>query len=148
MAVLDHSDVSGIEEYQAMQWRVRQLLCDRTGYFAEPKDMRRPGWLTLDVFDALDTYYGWTRQPTTHGYVRGMNDWLVRLRREISLDGQPPGARRAAALQDVKAELFDDDTTPQERGRSGGGGGNVWLWIGAGILISQVVRFIGTASGG
>ena len=35
-----------------------------------------------------------------------------------------------------------------ERAGGGSGGGTIWLWIGAGILISQLVRFFTSMGGG
>ena len=136
MAIIDGADVAGIEEYQSMQWQVRQFLCDRTGYNLDPQELRLPDWLTLEVFDALDQYYGWTRQPVTQIWVRRLNDWMARVRREAALGEMPPDVRKRAAVEESKA------AAPQEKGSQ------IWLWIGAGILISQIVRFIGSAGGG
>ncbi len=136
MAVIDGADVAGIEEYQSMQWQVRQFLCDRTGYNLEPQELRIPDWLTLEVFDALDEYYGWTRQPAVQIWVRRLNDWMARVRREAALGEMPPDVRKRAVVEESKA------AAPQDKGSQ------IWLWIGAGILISQIVRFIGSASGG
>ncbi|WP_396272654.1 hypothetical protein [Hyphomonas sp.] len=136
MAIIDGTDVAGIEEYQSMQWQVRQFLCDRTGYNLEPQELRIPDWLTLEVFDALDQYYGWTRQPATRIWVRRLNDWMARVRRQAALGEMPPEARRRAVVEESKA------AAPQDKGSQ------IWLWIGAGILISQIVRFIGSAGGG
>ena len=136
MAIIDGADVAGIEEYQSMQWQVRQFLCDRTGYNLAPQELRIPDWLTLEVFDALDQYYGWTRQPVTQIWVRKLNDWMARVRREAALGEMPPDVRKRAVVEESKA------AAPQEKGSQ------IWLWIGAGILISQIVRFIGSAGGG
>jgi hypothetical protein len=129
MAIIDHAEVGGIEEYQSLQWQVRQFLCDRTGFHLDPQVLRVPDWLTLEAFDALDQYYGWTRQPTTNTYVRRLNDWLARLRREMA--GHPP----------APAERQDVIPPASERGSQ------IWLWIGAGILLLQVVRFVAGAGG-
>ncbi|MBA4340185.1 MAG: hypothetical protein C0421_15255 [Hyphomonas sp.] len=136
MAIIDGADVAGIEEYQSMQWQVRQFLCDRTGYNLQPQELRLPDWLTLEVFDALDHYYGWTRQPVTQIWVRKLNDWMARVRREAALGEMPPDVRKRAVVEESKV------AAPQEKGSQ------IWLWIGAGILISQIVRFIGSAGGG
>ena len=134
VAVLDHPDVAGIEEFQALQWRVRQFLCDRTGYNADPQALRTPDWLTADVFQALDEYFGWTRQPVTQSWLRHQNDWLVRVRRQIDWEAMPEAQRKQAALAETKAE------------KSGSGGWS-WLWLGAGILAWQVIRAM-TGNGG
>ena len=147
LRIIDDADVAGIEEYQAMQWRVRDFICDRTGFNTEPQALRVPDWLTLDVFDALDGYYGWTRQPVMNGWVRRLNDWLARVRRELAMAAMPPAERKQALLAETKADLFG--TKDGERaGGSSGGGGAIWLWIGAGILISQLVRFFAGMGGG
>lgn len=147
LRIIDDADVAGIEEYQAMQWRVRDFLCDRTGFNTEGQALRVPDWLTLDVFDALDGYYGWTRQPVMNGWVRRLNDWLVRVRRELAMAAMPPAERKQALLAETKADLFG--TKDGDRaGGSSGGGGTIWLWIGAGILISQLVRFFAGMGGG
>ncbi|MGA1343663.1 MAG: hypothetical protein ACO33A_11605 [Hyphomonas sp.] len=135
MAVLDHPDVAGIEEFQALQGRVRQFLCDRTGFSGNPQALRTPDWLTADVFQALDAYFGWTRQPVTLSWLRQQNDWLVRVRNQIAWDAMPEGQRRKAALAQVRA------------GKSRSAGGWVWLWIGAGILVIQVARALSSAGG-
>jgi len=136
MAIIDGADVAGIEEYQSMQWQVRQFLCDRTGYNLEPQELRVPDWLTLEVFDALDQYYGWTRQPVTQIWVRRLNDWMARVRREAALGAMPRVARKRAVIEESKT------APPQEKGSQ------IWLWIGAGILISQLVRFFTSGGGG
>jgi hypothetical protein len=133
MAVLDHPDVAGIEEFQALQARVRQFLCDRTGFSGDPQALRTPDWLTADVFQALDTYFGWTRQPVTLSWLRKQNDWLVRVRNQIAWEAMPEAQRRKAALAQVRAE------------KNRGGGGWIWLWIGAGILALQVARAVYSA---
>lgn len=134
LAVLDHPDVTGIEEFQALQWRVRQFLCDRTGYNADPQALRTPDWLTADVLRTLDEYFGWTRQPVTQSWLRQQNDWLVRVRKQIDWEAMPKEQRKQAALAEIKAE-------------KSGGGGLVWLWIAIGILGSQVIRAL-TGGGG
>lgn len=136
MAIIDGADVAGIEEYQSLQWQVRDFLCDRTGYNLEPQELRIPDWLTLEVFDALDQYYGWTRQPVTQIWVRRLNDWMARVRREAALGEMPPEVRKRAVVEESKA------AAPQEKGSQ------IWLWIGAGILISQIVRFFISGGGG
>jgi len=145
LQVIDDADVAGIEEYQAMQWKVRDFLCDRTGFNLQPQVMRAPDWLTLEVFDALDHYYGWSRQPVMNGWVRQLNDWLVRVRRELALAAMPAADRKQARLAEAKADLFG--AKDGERTGGGSGGGAIWLWVGAGILISQVVRFFMSAGG-
>jgi len=133
MVVLDHPDVAGIEEFQALQWRVRQFLCDRTGYNGEPQALRTPDWLTADVFRTLDEYFGWTRQPVTQSWLRQQNDWLVRVRKQIDWEALPAAQRKQVELADKQAEKK--------------GGGLIWLWVGAGILIVQVIRAL-TGNGG
>lgn len=133
MVVLDHPDVAGFEEFQALQWRVRQFLCDRTGYNGDPQALRTPDWLTADVFRTLDEYFGWTRQPVTQSWLRQQNDWLVRVRKQIDWEAMPAAQRKQAELADKQAEKK--------------GGGLIWLWVGAGILIVQVVRAL-TGNGG
>ena len=61
---------------------------------------------------------------------------MVRVRREISLGEMPPDVRKRAVTEETKA------AAPQEKGSQ------IWLWIGAGILISQIVRFLGSAGSG
>jgi hypothetical protein len=135
LSVIDDDAVSGIEEYQTMQWRVRQFLCDRTGMFLDPPQQRVPDWLTLPVFDALDQYYGWTRQPVTNAYVRQLNDWMAGLRRTMAAPLKSKADHRREALAELSA---GPDTSK---------GSSKWLWIGAGILIFQVVRVLGGLGG-
>lgn len=146
LRVIDDTDVAGIEEYQGMQWKVRDFLCDRTGFNTEPQSLRLPDWLTLDVFDSLDQYYGWTRQPVMNGWVRRLNDWLARVRRALAMATMPAAERKQALLAETKADLFG--AKDGERAGGGSGGGTIWLWIGAGILISQLVRFFASMGGG
>jgi hypothetical protein len=158
MAIIDGEDVAGIEEYQSMQWQVRQLVCDRTGYNLEPPELRIPDWLTLEVFDALDQYYGWTRQPVMQSWVRRLNDWMVRVRRELAWLATPKEERKQAELNRLLGKGAPEGIRPVhlskgqsrwEHEPSGEGkGSQIWLWIGAGILLSQIVRFIGSAGGG
>jgi hypothetical protein len=141
MAIIDGADVAGIEEYQSMQWQVRQFLCDRTGYNLEPPELRLPDWLTLEVFDALDQYYGWTRQPVTQIWVRRLNDWLVRVRDRLAWAKTPRAPETPIAHAIEASPGFWQRATDV-------GNGSFWLWVGAGILISQLVRFLGSSGGG
>lgn len=111
--VIEREEVSGIEEYQAMQWQVRQLLCDRTGMHLEPPQLRLPDWLTLAVFDQLDSYYGWTRQPTTNGYVRRLNDWLASVRKDVEIQALPKADRKKHELQRALGEMDLGGPAPQ-----------------------------------
>jgi hypothetical protein len=147
LAVIDGDEISSIDQYQTMQQQVRQLICSRTNGFDRDAGMRLPDWLSLEVFDALDTYYGWTRETTTSPYVKGLNDWLVRVRRAIELEAAPGRARNQAQLEDATAGLFGPKDRPADTERSGKGSA-IWLWIGAGILISQLVQFFVRLGGG
>lgn len=148
LRVIDDADVAGIEEHQGMQWKVRDFLCDRTGFNTDPQVLRLPDWLTLDVFDALDQYYGWTRQPVMNGWVRRMNDWLVRVRRDMAMAAMPEDLRGRTAFEETRDALFGGKEDRQPAGHTSSGGGTIWLWIGAGILISQLVRFFASMGGG
>ena len=147
LAVIDGDDISSIDQYRTMQAQVRELLCDRTNFFDSAAGMRLPGWLSLEVFDALDTYYGWSRETTTIPYLKGLNDWLVRVRRAIELEAASDTARNQAQLEDATAKLFGPKDRPAEAERSSKGSA-IWLWIGAGILISQLVQFLARINGG
>lgn len=135
-ARLEDNEVAGIDEFQALQWRVRQLLCDRTGYNLEPQQIRRPMWLSLEVFDTLDNFYGWTTQPTTHPYVRRLNDWLAKVRTDIAWYAAPQEARKQAVLQ----ELTGADK--EERGSL------LWLGAAGGILGYALFQFFTRHNGG
>lgn len=153
MAIVEADEVSGIEDYQALQWQVRGFLCDRTGYNLEPQEMRRPDWLTLEVFDALDGYFGWTRQPVTQPWVRKMNDWLVRVRKRIVWENMPEKERTALRSTAMERSGALPDTPESNRSmwnsdNQGESGSLRWLFIGAGIIIYGVVQFFIRASGG
>lgn len=147
LEIIDGDEVSSIDQYQTMQQQVRQLICSRTNGFDRDAGMRLPDWLSLEVFDALDTYYGWSRETTTSTYVKGQNDWLARVRRAIELGAAPSRARNHAALEDATANLFGPKDRAAQADRSGKGSA-MWLWIGAGILIFQLVQFLARLSGG
>jgi hypothetical protein len=135
-ARLEDNEVAGIDEFQALQWRVRQLLCDRTGYNLEPQQIRRPIWLTLEVFDTLDQFYGWTTQPTTHPYVRRLNDWLAKVRTDIAWYAAPQEARKQAVLQDLTG------ADKEERGSL------LWLGAAGAILGYALYQFFTRHNGG
>jgi hypothetical protein len=135
-ACLDDNDVAGIDEFQALQWRVRQLLCDRTGYNLEPQEIRRPIWLTLEVFDTLDQHFGWTHQPTTNPFLRRLNDWLARVRTDIAWYAAPQKARKQALLKDMKS------ADKEERGSM------AWLGAAAGIIGYALFQFFTRNAGG
>lgn len=145
MAIVEADEVSGIEDYQTLQWRVRDFLCDRTGYYLEPQEVRRPDWLTLDLFDALDGYFGWTRQPVTQVWVRKMNDWLVRVRRQIALESLPKEERKKAELSRALEEMGQPHTETRPD-KTGGGIG--WLGAAGGIIGYALFQFFTRSSGG
>jgi hypothetical protein len=141
MAIVEADEVAGIEDYQMLQWRVRQLLCDRTGYHLEPRELRTPDWLTLPVFDALDGYFGWTRQPVTEPWIRSLNDWLVRVRNVIVLQSLPLKERERLDREAKRAERTGKINNSPDQAREGSGkGGTFWMIVAVIILVSQVVR--------
>lgn len=153
MTIVEADEVSGIEDYQSLQWQVRNFLCDRTGYNLEPQEMRRPDWLTLELFDALDGYFGWTRQPVTQPWVRKMNDWLVRVRKRIVWENMPEKERAALRSTAMERSGAIPDTPASNRStwssdNEGESGSLRWLFIGAGIIIYGVVQFFIRTSGG
>ncbi|MBA3068785.1 MAG: hypothetical protein FP825_09915 [Hyphomonas sp.] len=135
-ACLDDNDVAGIDEFQTLQWRVRQLLCDRTGYNLDPQEIRRPVWLTLEVFDTLDQHFGWTHQPTTNPFLRRLNDWLSRVRTDIAWYAAPQEARKQALLKDMKS------ADKEERGSM------AWLGAAGGIIGYALFQFFTRNAGG
>lgn len=152
MAIVEADDVAGIEDYQALQWQVRQLLCDRTGYYLEPQELRVPDWLRLDVFDALDGYFGWSRQPALQPWVRGLNDWLVRVRKRIVWNAMPKAEQdalrmtareRSGAIPDGPATENNVWATPDDGGKSGFG----WLAMAGGIIGYAIFQFVMRVSG-
>lgn len=145
MAILEADDVSGIEDYQSLQWQVRNFLCDRTGYNQDTQALRRPGWLTLELFDALDGYFGWTRQPVTQPWIRQMNDWLARLRQRIVWEDMPETERRKAEIRQT-VEALGQTGPDSASGKTGGGLG--WLAMAAGILAYALYQFFTRGSGG
>lgn len=151
MAIVEAEAVSGIEDYQALQWQVRGFLCDRTGYNLEPQELRRPDWLTLELFDALDGYFGWTRQPVTQPWVRQLNDWLVRLRKRIVWENMPEkdrAALRSAAMERSGAIPETPVSSKSQWSSEGESGSLRWLFVGAGIIIYGIVQFFLRTSGG
>ncbi len=77
---LDATEISGIDEYQELSSRVREFLCDRTGFYIENmKAPIRPPWLTADVMDALESHFGWSRQASTMSWEQKQNSWVARL---------------------------------------------------------------------
>lgn len=145
MAIVEADEVSGIEDYQALQWQVRGFLCDRTGYNLEPPELRRPDWLTLEVFDALDGYFGWTRQPVTHAWVRKMNDWLVHVRRQIALESMPKEERKKVELSRALEEMGQSRVETRSD-KTGSGIG--WLGMAGGIIGYALFQFFTRNSGG
>lgn len=145
MAIVEADEVSGIEDYQTLQWRVRDFLCDRTGFNLDPPELRRPDWLTLELFDALDGYFGWTRQPVTHAWVRKMNDWLVRVRRQIALESMPKEERKKVELSRALEEMGQSraETRPDKTGSGIG-----WLGMAGGIIGYALFQFFTRNSGG
>lgn len=151
MAIVEADEVGGIEEYQNLQWRVRGFLCDRSGFNLDTPELRRPDWLSLEVFDALDGYFGWTRQPATHPWVREQNDWMVRLRKRIVWEDMPEKERanlRSTAME--RSGAIPDGPGPghsrpgNEDSRENGS--LRWLFIGVGIIIYAIVQFVLRAS--
>ncbi|MFN7179791.1 hypothetical protein [Hyphomonas sp.] len=145
MAIVEADEVSGIEDYQTLQWRVRDFLCDRTGFNLDPPELRRPDWLTLDLFDTLDGYFGWTRQPVTQVWVRKMNDWLVRVRRQIAVESLPMEERKKAELSRALEEMGQPHTETRPD-KTGGGIG--WLGAAGGIIGYALFQFFTRNSGG
>lgn len=152
-ACLDDNDVAGIDEFQTLQWRVRQLLCDRTGYNLEPQEIRRPVWLTLEVFDTLDQHFGWTHQPTTNPFLRRLNDWLSRVRKRIVWNAMPKAEQdrlrmmareRSGAIPDGPAADKSRWSTPN----NDDSGSMAWLGAAAGIIGYALFQFFTRNAGG
>lgn len=147
MAIVEADEVGGIEEFQNLQWRVRSFLCDRSGFNLDTPELRRPDWLSLEVFDALDGYFGWTRQPPSQEWVRRQNDWMVRLRKRIIWEAMPEKERanlrstameRSGAIPDSPNAGKSQWSTESE----GESGSLRWLFAGIGIIIYAIVQFV------
>ena len=147
MAIVEADEVGGIEEFQNLQWRVRSFLCDRSGFNLDTPELRRPDWLSLDVFDALDGYFGWTRQPASQEWVRRQNDWMVRLRKRIIWEAMPEKERaslRSSAMERSGA-IPDSPNAGKSRystENEGESGSLRWLFAGVGIIIYAIVQFV------
>ena len=88
------------------------------------------------MFDTLDQHFGWTRQPTTHPYVRRLNDWLDRVRTDIAWYAAPQEARKQALRKDIKA------ADSEERGSF------AWLGVAGGIIGYALFQFFTRNPGG
>ncbi len=137
---LNQPDLEGIDEYRAMQWHVRGLICHATGYYSDAQELQLPPWLTLRVFDDLDAQFGWVRQPSSHPAERHMNAWLRRVREEADWHSMPQEVRKQRELDRLLGRTPESPNgTPD--------GSNTWLFIGAGILVFVVIRAL-TGLGG
>lgn len=136
VAMLNATELDGIDEYRAMQWQVRQFICHATGYFEEGQDVVRPPWLTIEVFDTLDTQYGWTRQPSGHVSERHMNAWMREVRKKIEWHSITYDQRVELERQKLRRRQSDQPI------RDDYFGSNIWLFIGVGILATVVLRVL------
>jgi hypothetical protein len=77
---LDAPEISGIDDYQDLSVRVREFLCDRSGFYIDGlKTPMRPPWLTADVMDAFESHFGWSRQTSSMTWEQKQNSWVSRL---------------------------------------------------------------------
>ena len=139
-AFFSQPDLEGIDEFRALQWQVRNYLCHATGYYAQSGDVQVPPWLTLRVFDDLNTQFGWVRQPSSHPAERHLNAWLRRVREALDWHEMPQEERKQRELDKLLGRTPENPKgTPD--------GSNTWLFVGAGILLFVVLRAL-TGLGG
>lgn len=150
LAIVEAPEVSGIDEYQALQWRVRDWLCNETGYFADPQNLAAPAWLSLAELEALDTYFGWTAQPSRQAWIRDKNDWMLRLKEQVAWNALPEKVRKQREKEKQRGNGQTGAPQPGQQGylqdktaQNKKGGGMFWFWVGFGILAINILRALG-----
>ncbi|MBY9067255.1 hypothetical protein K1X12_10115 [Hyphomonas sp. WL0036] len=154
LAIVEAPEVSGIDEYQALQWRVRDWLCEETGYFADPRKLTTPAWLSLAELEALDAYFGWTAQPSRQVWIRERNDWIGELKERLRWESLPFEVRKQRELDKLLGKGPPPDRTPvhiskghsrwdKEPKREKKRSGMFWFWVGFGILAFNILRALG-----
>lgn len=132
-ALLDAQGLDSIDEYQALRWRVRLMLCEATGYYRQHEKVQIPDWLTLRVLNELENHFNWIRQPSIHPQERRQNAWLRSVHETLDWNEMPQEVRKQRELDKLLGR-----TPENPRGTSDGS--NTWLFIGASILVFVVFR--------
>ena len=77
--ILDAEELSSIDAFQIISYRLRDLICQRTDYDPESTNAIIKNGLTPEIMLKLDERFGWSRQSVAHWFERHQNIWIRRL---------------------------------------------------------------------
>lgn len=74
--ILEREEVQPLDEFQMLDARLRQFICNAAGYHAKGSKFEQPSWLTKPVMLQLDKTFGWSRSFGRGDWERRQFDWL------------------------------------------------------------------------
>lgn len=81
--IIDQDDLQSIDDFQDFEWRMRQFVCEQTGFGDREMPALRP-WMTDDVMELLDERFGWTRGGSRDGWEQVQFRWLFSIYEEFA----------------------------------------------------------------
>ncbi len=102
LKILDREELLSLEAFQMMSHRLRNEICERTGFTVEATTPTSKSGIAAEVFLELDDRFGWSRQSITNWYESRQNTWIYRLveaaeykagRKKTGAWGRPPARR-------------------------------------------------------
>ncbi len=77
--ILSRDEVQYIDEFQLLDTRLRQFVCQKTGYENSDSPLKKPDWLNEEVVLLLDDTFGWNHQSGRHMWEHEQYKWLQRI---------------------------------------------------------------------
>ena len=78
--ILDRDEAQSIDDFQTLSDELRYYICVESGFESGGDDVTLPDWLSRDLFDLLDTHFGWTqRQYRENLWAEEQTAWLLRV---------------------------------------------------------------------
>ncbi len=145
LKILDREELLSLEAFQMISHRLRNEICERTGFTVAATTPTSNSGIAAEVFLELDARFGWSRQSITNWYESRQNTWIYRLveaaeykagRKKHGAWGRPP-ARRIEIVQETGAFPESKADTPRSTVVK-------LLWMGGRIaliiLLIQIIR--------
>jgi curved DNA-binding protein CbpA len=103
--ILQREELQSIDEFQQLDDRLRHMITTKTG-MGEQDHPTRPSWLTSQVMELLDDYFGWSHQSGRTIWEHDSYRWIHRLTK-TKQTAAPPQQQQFKSWQSLDKSSFE-----------------------------------------
>ncbi|KAB7615216.1 J domain-containing protein [Amylibacter sp. SFDW26] len=74
--ILERDNLQMLDEFQDLDARLRNFICNKTGMYEDTRKLKLPPWLSKSVVLLLDDTFGWNYQSGRHEWEYEQYRWL------------------------------------------------------------------------